>query len=503
MAMQAAVYRGSLKSCNYSCTYCPFSKHGMYKAELEKDKRQWFSFIQSYCRQAGKKGIRALMVAPYGEALIHPWYWEGLAQASALSWTDAVGAQTNLGFPLGKMSRIFQSAGGVAAKLKLWATFHPQMVSVEEFVRQCARLADMGVGLSVGAVGVPENIQLLKYLKSRLPTGIYMWINKMDGIGRPYAPGEVQAFLEIDPYFYRELMPVAADASQCQGRLFAEAGGRRRLCNISAAIDGGWEGFFEAGSGQNSQPLSCGRKQCTCYLAYGGRENLQNRMLFGPYPLFRIPRRPKAVFLDIEGTLLPKQGQGCRGAKIDPGLQAGLEALSKEGTALFFATTLPYKEARERCRKFWHLFHGGIFAGGAHAVWEKEGRKEEFFYYLEEECLPCLLYLDKMKSKFHFRIMEYKNGGRHYKITLLRPQHMAWGIQEAEEVARLLLDTAKGKVRYFTEGNCMQIVSARADKAAGVMLACKWLGISPKEAFAQGDSAQDARMMEICGEANA
>ena len=73
------LYRGSLKSCNYHCSYCPFSKHPMSARALEKDREQWFSFIRSFQEKAERMQIGALMVVPYGEAMIHRWYWEGLA----------------------------------------------------------------------------------------------------------------------------------------------------------------------------------------------------------------------------------------------------------------------------------------------------------------------------------------------------------------------------------------------------------------------------------------
>ena len=98
MAGRMVLYRGCLKSCNYQCSYCPFSKHPVSERELAKDRAQWFSFVKCYEERAAALGIGAMMIVPYGEALIHSWYWEGLARMSALPETDAVGAQTNLSF---------------------------------------------------------------------------------------------------------------------------------------------------------------------------------------------------------------------------------------------------------------------------------------------------------------------------------------------------------------------------------------------------------------------
>ena len=112
MNRSVILYRGSLKSCNYKCSYCPFSKHRISERELEKDKKQWFHFVESviYTVQENtilgkraeerdfRKTLGGIMVAPYGEALIHSWYWEGLARLSALDRIDAVGIRKNKTF---------------------------------------------------------------------------------------------------------------------------------------------------------------------------------------------------------------------------------------------------------------------------------------------------------------------------------------------------------------------------------------------------------------------
>ena len=491
------VYRGSLKSCNYHCSYCPFSKHGFSGQELEKDRHQWLSFVQNYLQQADILGLTAMMVAPYGEALIHPWYWEGMAQISALPQTEAVGAQTNLGFELKESLNRYKKAGGKPEKVRLWATFHPEMTSVQQFARRCKMLRSEGILVSAGAVGVPDHLELLQELRKRLPEEVYFWINKMDGLGRPYTKEEQQSFMDLDPYFYRECMPMPADVAQCQDRRFVEGDGKMRLCNLAAAVEMDWKkkGHLK----KDCLHKMCSRKRCSCYLAYGGRKNLMNEALFGPYPLFRIPRRPKAAFFDIEGTLIPNQNAGQNpeqiSEQISKEIRLGLEVLAKEGTKLFFATTLPYEKALKYCRSIRGLFCGGVFSGGAHVVWEQDACRTEYFYDLDE---ACALFLEQLMQKFHFRLLTYKHQSKCYKITLLRPHHRPWEQAEAEEIISMLPVLYKGKVRTILEGHCLQIVAAGADKASGVRRICKWLKISEKEAFAAGDSAEDARMIALC-----
>ena len=113
----------------------------------------------------------------------------------------------------------------------------------------------------------------------------------MDGMKRPYTREEQAAFLEIDPYFLRELAPVFADPKKCRERILVEGSAGIGICNICFP------------------KRQCERRICSCYLAYGGRDDFMNQILFGPYSLFRIPRRPKAVFLISMGRFCQKTGR--------------------------------------------------------------------------------------------------------------------------------------------------------------------------------------------------
>ena len=138
------LYRGLLKSCNYRCSYCPFSKHRHSGEELLKDREKWFQFVEKV-EQEALPGDHCLMVVPYGEALIHPWYWDGLGRLSRLPSFGAVGAQTNFSFPLEEALERFFRAGGKSFKLRLWATFHPEMVTVEAFAEKCRKAMEAGI----------------------------------------------------------------------------------------------------------------------------------------------------------------------------------------------------------------------------------------------------------------------------------------------------------------------------------------------------------------------
>ncbi len=494
-AGNTVLYRGALKSCNYHCSYCPFSKHRVSENELKRDREQWFRFCHSLINQADSKRVRAVMIVPYGEALIHPWYWKGLAELSQSPHLDAVGAQTNLSFLLEKALEEYRQAGGILPHLRLWATFHPEMISAEAFAEACHKVREAGILLCAGAVGVPHHIKQLQTLKKRLPKDVYFWINKLDGRRRPYTKEEEQEFLEIDPFFYRELRLVSANPHLCQNRFFVEGDGRYRACNISSPMGKGW---YQQENQLSNPNIQCRQKFCSCYLAYGGRQDFMNSVLFGPYPVFRIPRRPKAVFLDIDETLIPEKG-----GRVSNLVAEDLAALAKSGeTYLLFATTLPYQEAIHRCRKLCHLFHGGIFSAGAHMrlegsvvldTGEKAGKKEAFCFFDGAKLLP---FFEQQKRNYHFRILVYQKGSDIYKISLIRSARMPWPPDQAQAVFQYALENSSVKgLRFFTEGHCMQILAKQANKANGAGILCKWLGISRDDVAAAGNSEEDQELL--------
>lgn len=490
MVRKTILYRGSLKSCNYRCSYCPFSKCQTSVREQDKDKKEWFRFCTSLKERVQSLGAFALMVVPYGEALIHPWYWQGLGELSAIESMEAVGAQTNLSFDLKASLRYFEDAGGKKEKLRLWATFHPEMISAEAFAEKCKLVCDAGIELCAGAVGVPENIPLLKKLRAFLPKSVYLWINRMDGLKRSYTLEEEQAFLSLDPFFCRELSVIHGQKERCQNRLFIEAGGRMRTCNISPFLPGNW---YQEEASQLSfafPSVKCNRKICSCYLAYAGRDDVVNYLLFGDYPLFRIPRFCAAAFIDIDGTLLHKEEK-----RISSLTTVSLKALAENGTRLFFATSLPLPEAHRKCREIWQLFEGGVFAGGAHIVYEKSILKEQV-YPLEETVLAAV---EELKDQISFRLSVYRRRGILYKITLSRPGNRIWEEKEVKILNHHFSPQIRASIRLLREEHCLQIIAAETGKERGVLKICQKLGISPSEAIAIGDSKEDEAMMALCG----
>ncbi len=281
-------YRGSLKSCNYSCSYCPFSKKKTTVKELKQDQEALFRFVKSI--EERYHHVQAVQIVPYGEALIHDYYWEALARLSSVSNIQAIGAQTNASFSVDRKLEVFYISGGERSKLRLWLSFHPSMISLEKFLKQCELLEKSHISYCVGAVGMMENLPLIQQLRSQLPEHIYMWINKPDisKYNTSYKPTmeEVEAFLKVDPYYTLECRHYPAREEFCAEYAFVEADGSVKLCNISQTVLGNW---YQDSKETDDMEKHCNKKECNCYLAYCRRKDDERLQDFGLFPMFRIP----------------------------------------------------------------------------------------------------------------------------------------------------------------------------------------------------------------------
>ncbi len=498
MGKRTVLYRGILKSCNYRCSYCPLSKRPVSEKELLKDRSQWEAFVGSLEKNQSALQAGAVMVTPYGEALIHSWYREGLARITRIPGIQETGIQTNLSIGAKKLLGDFKCQGGDVKKLRIWATFHPEMAELKEFSQNIKELSKAGIRICAGAVGAPEYLELLKQLRKELPEEVYLWINAMDGLKRPYSQEETRQWEEIDPCFLREIFTPPGNRELCRERLFVEGDGRLRTCNISPVLNKSWqelcreaESLADAGEKISLPEPVCARKRCSCYLAYGGRNDFVNQMLFGSYPVFRAPRRIRAAFFDIDNTLIP-EGKTA----VSEYTAAGLKALKALGCRLFFATSLPKREALKRCANVRELFDGGIFAGGAHLQAVIKGERREHFYEMEEEILSGL---ESWKKRKHFRILTFRQGEILYKVTLLCPAKKSWTREETEDLEKHMAVSGGKPVRFFSQGNCLQIVPFEANKENGVKTICQWLEIPVNDAAAAGDSQEDLGMMRLTG----
>lgn len=277
-------YRGCLDFCNYSCDYCPFSKKKYRQYRLSKDKEQLKRYV-SRIRQLGLQG--AVLLIPYGEAMVHSYYWEALAQMSKNPHIDAVGIQSNFSFPMPEFVGDLKKHGANFKKIHLWGTFHPQMTTMEAFLEQCKKLTAYEVSYSVGMVAIPEKIEEVEEFRKALPREIYLWLNALDGAKRPYTEGELRRLLVVDPYFKREVTVLPSQVTDCPDTYFVRGDGSMYACPVSHKCIGN---LYDTKLSSNDLYMhirrECSRKYCDCYLAYNNRlvEKIEE---FGEYSAFR------------------------------------------------------------------------------------------------------------------------------------------------------------------------------------------------------------------------
>ncbi len=477
-------YRGSLKSCNYSCSYCPFSKKSSSAKFLEVDRRQFFRFVERMEQFEETKG--AVQIVPYGEAMIHSYYWEGLARLSNLNWIEAVGAQSNFSFPVEKMLEYYKQQGGRIEKLRLWGTFHPEMTSVEQFVEQCKILSRWNVLYCVGVVGNPSQISEIKRLREQLDYSIYLWVNKMDGLGRNYTQEEITQFQEIDEYFSLELKHHVVESGICGNQIFVEADGSMKRCNLCR---GEMYNLYE--HLPDEPMLSCTRKECSCYLAYNNCE-IKDLLFFHPYPAFRIPIYPKAVFLDVDGTLIPEGA-----THIPQRICENLRLLSKHSD-IYLATSLPLKDAAKKVETVNDVIRGGVFAGGGRSIiYEKNGNEFRYdaIYPMDEE---WMINAERMQKKYGFRMHTYQKGKQVYKVTLSFAKQKLLALDNKETFFQGVIESLQlsTSCRWFIEENCIEIVRSDRGKLHGILEIMQEMGYRKEEIMVAGDSAEDKEMLE-------
>lgn len=472
-------YRGLIKSCNYSCEYCPFSKH-ISGRELEEDLVALERFVH-FAEQ--RSDVGAIQIVPYGEALIHEYYWKAMAALSKLPQLELVGCQTNFSFPVGHMLKVFEEAGGCREKLRLWCTFHPTMVSGERFLEQCELLEREQVGFCVGAVGVPEHRETLVQLREKLSKGVYMWVNPMDGLGRPYTEGEIADFRKIDAFFPYLLKHTKAQPAQCKGcqgeALFVHSNGDVTPCNISRKKLGN---IYESYDWEHPLEIkACGQRECSCYLAYSNRMDMLEMVCYGKYPAFRMATIPQAMFLDVDGTLVK---EGCE--SIEEHVVKQL-AYWSQYAKIYLATSLPIVHALKKCQAIKPFLAGGVFANGGMVSLFKE--KEIRITAMEQEGLQPVL---EILQAFSVKLKIYRHEEKVYKITGMGPRTLQ-AFEALQEV--LAVGGNRAKWTLVLEGEYLEITAGEAKKLTGVLQICEYYGYERNKVLVAGNGENDREML--------
>ncbi|WP_425310450.1 STM4011 family radical SAM protein [Ammonicoccus fulvus] len=279
------IYRGPLDSCNYGCGYCPFAKKPetpKQKAADERALERFLGWIRGYA------GPVSVFFTPWGEALHHARYREAIIELSHLPHVRKVAIQTNLAGSLDWL------ADAHPDKVGIWATWHPTEVSQDRFLRNVARLRELGVSHSVGVVGVRHRVAEIEALRAELPAATPMWVNafSVDGgpVRRNYYDAETIARLAaVDPLFEVGLLRFASRGRTCAaGRtvLAIDGDGTARRCHFLPKVLGN---LYADPLDEILTDKPCPRPVCDCHIGYVHLDDLRASEVYGDGLLERVP----------------------------------------------------------------------------------------------------------------------------------------------------------------------------------------------------------------------
>jgi hydroxymethylpyrimidine pyrophosphatase-like HAD family hydrolase/MoaA/NifB/PqqE/SkfB family radical SAM enzyme len=452
-------FRGFLSSCNYSCSYCSFAKSRLCETELMKDKE----CLNRFCNFIDSTEFRneiSVFLTPYGEGLIHQYYIDTIVRLALNPKCRVISCQTNLSFNADAFIRSLKASKVDLSKIKLWASCHPEMVSIDEFVNKVNQLK-ASIDLCTGIVAIPEDLQNVFELRKRLPKDIYMWINAKEREKTKYSHSQVKSLIQADPLFSRELQKYRVQNSCCHAgndSVFIRANGdvfpchmnKKRLFNI----------YTDSGP---VPPFQCNRRFCDCYLAYSHRFNSNLGRYFGDYVPVRVPHKKEiqALFLDVDGTITDKSGKVSEMAVEHLGFL-------KDTARVYLATSLPLHIAMKKCNRIKSFISGGVFANGGQIVDFDLNYRQTISF--GKEALEAVSDIPQVRV--------YKENDLVYKalaFSKLIPPH-------------LKLDP---RLKLTYERDLVSINSNDAGKLEGILKICRINGFCEDKVFVLGNSLND------------
>lgn len=264
------LYRGSLDSCNYACAYCPFAKNEASREAHVRDRREVERFVEHV---RGDARITGIFFTPWGEALTHRWYQRAIAELSNLDHVEKVAIQTNLSV------RPAWLDDAKPERVGIWATFHPTQIARDAFVQRALEYHARGVSISVGIVGLPEQLEHAEALRAELPREIYVWVNAAKTTHGAYDTHLKQAFERVDPLFainaqYHPSLGRACDAGHTV--ISVDGNGDARRCHfVQQHIGNLYDGTLAL------KPRNCPNQTCGCHIGYVHMPHLNLQKRFG------------------------------------------------------------------------------------------------------------------------------------------------------------------------------------------------------------------------------
>ena len=280
-ALLKLLYRGPLSSCNYRCDYCPFAKRRETPAELRYDQQCLERFTQWVGTQTQRQ--ISILFTPWGEALTRRWYRDAMLTLEGFPNVDRVAIQTNLSCRLDWLSKSERS------KIAFWATYHPQEVALERFLKQCQQLDELEIRYSVGIVGLRENLELAQELRASLNEGVYLWVNAYKREDGYYDPILFEKYRQIDPLFPVNSVRHPSFNQHCltgESVLSIDGQGNIQRCHFVKQNLGN---IYQDELDRILKPRRCPNATCGCHIGYVHMPALNLYPLFGSGVLERIP----------------------------------------------------------------------------------------------------------------------------------------------------------------------------------------------------------------------
>ena len=457
--MQTIYYRGFIKSCNYRCSYCAFAKGSGRREEMRREEDGLRRFYEQIRRQTEAVQIFFL---PYGEGMIHPMYQAALADLSALPQVRAVGIQTNLSWEPEGFLRLLRQRGD-AGKIRLWASYHPEMTDRAGFLDRLKQLA-AEVEIAAGMVATLENEDEIQALRAELPPSIYLWLNAMDRRKAAFSREMIERLRAIDPMFGYEFAWYRHEAS-------GGAGFRRCLAAENQYLDRGMVRpgcFFQKGEKRKGQ-LCHNHRLCDCYLGYSNFADNPLANFFGANRAFRIPqkRQWQAIFLDFDGVL-------TENGRLLVGLPELLVALSA-GCRLYLATARSISSVRRLLGKNYRFFSGGAFFDGA-VVIDRESGLERTLPISDSEKKQMLRLLAKEESTAVSAALARTGQQNKEAEATEADQETLENVGTDKQFVKKLIDENLTKRERVEKQSVKQITAGQAFKRLAKVTAQVWRG---------------------------
>ncbi len=272
------LYRGSLESCNYGCSYCPFAKRRERPAAVRADREELQRFVAWVGhpeRVAPRVDRFEVLFTPWGEALHRARYQNAIRQLAEMPHVSFVGIQTNLSVAPRWVEPIPEE---LRSKVSLWATWHPSETSLASFVSRVRASLALGIGVSPGVVATHEHLDLLGPLHNELvgAGSSLQWINAFKrGYRTPkgyYSDAEVDMLTQLDPWFGADLAGERSIKRTCatgtDGVAIDGDGNVTRCHFVKRKLGNIYTDPIDAILNPLGEYERCSRTECNCFQGY-------------------------------------------------------------------------------------------------------------------------------------------------------------------------------------------------------------------------------------------